>query len=111
MMRRHQFHTIDESIQFLAEKHDITRFPNRSLRLKTQRRQRIFIEPMLKYQNDDPHYHAKTEQQKDSGYSSHTYVVFILVCVWRMWVRVRVYGDNLYHMSNAKGKQQQQQQQ
>lgn len=30
MMWRHQFHTIDESIQFLTEKHDIPTFPDRS---------------------------------------------------------------------------------
>lgn len=67
MMRWHQFHTIDESIQFLTEKHDIPTLPNRSLRLQPQRRQYEFIEPMLEYQYDDTHQHTHSEQKKNTS--------------------------------------------
>lgn len=68
MMRRHQFHAVDEAIQFLAKKHNVAALPNGALGLQSQARQRKLVEPVLEDEYDHAHQHAHAQQQEHAGH-------------------------------------------
>lgn len=58
VMRRDQFHAIDEPVQLLREKHDVATSPDRVLRPVSQSRQRVFVKQVLAHQYDDAEHQA-----------------------------------------------------
>uniref|UniRef100_A0A182J4Z5 Uncharacterized protein n=1 Tax=Anopheles atroparvus TaxID=41427 RepID=A0A182J4Z5_ANOAO len=72
MMRRHQLDAVDETVQLLAEEHNIAALPDRVLRLVAQYWQRVLVEHVLDDQYQHAEHHADAEQQKHAGYGRNT---------------------------------------
>lgn len=72
VMRRHEFHAINEAVQLLGEEHDVSTTPHRVLGTLSQLWQAVLVENVLANQYHDTNDHPQTQEAEDTGHRGHT---------------------------------------